>query len=132
MRYFFALLLPLFVFACTKPTGIKDVITTADSVAINYFKGNGSMDTVVNMIMLKDKSQMNKLADYVEATTTENFKCGYDGSLHFFKRDMVIQDIDFRMNDVQCMHFSFLLNGKLFTTALSPEAKQFLQLVNKK
>jgi hypothetical protein len=132
MRYFFAALPALFLFACTKPTGIKEVITSADSIAINYFKGNGSMDTVVNMVMLKDKSQMNKLADYVEATTTENFKCGYDGSLHFFKRDMVIQDIDFRMNDVQCMYFSFLLNGKVFTTALSPEAKQFLQSVNKK
>jgi hypothetical protein len=132
MKYLFTLLLSVLLFACTKPTGIKEVITTADSVAINYFKGNGSMDTVVNVIMLKDKSQMNKLADYVETTATENFKCGYDGSLHFFKRDMVVQDIDFRMNDVQCMYFSFLLNGKVFTTALSPEAKQFLQLVNKK
>jgi hypothetical protein len=90
------------------------------------------MDTVVNMVMLKDKNEIIKLADYVETGTTENYKCGYDGSLHFFKRDMVIQDIDFRMNDVQCMHFSFLLNGKVFTTALSPEAKQFLQLVNTK
>jgi hypothetical protein len=132
MKYLFTLLLSVLLFACTKPTGIKEVITRADSVAINYFKGNGSMDTVVNMIMLKDKNEINKLADYVETGTTENYKCGYDGSLHFFKRDMVIQDINFRMNDVQCMYFSFLLNGKVFTTALSPEAKQFLQMVNKK
>jgi hypothetical protein len=132
MRYFLTALLPLLLFACTKPTGIKAIITSADSIAINYFKGNGSMDTVVNMIMLKDKNKITQLADYTEATILDNLKCGYDGSLHLFKRDMVIQDINFRMNDVQCMHFSFLLNGKIFTTTLSPEAKQFLQSVNKK
>lgn len=132
MKYFFAVMPAVFLFSCTNPTGIKEVITSADSVAINYFKGNGSMDTVVNMVMLKDKVQINKLADYIETPATANFKCGYDGSLHFFKRDMVVQDIDFRMNDVQCMYFSFLLKGKVFTTVLSPEAKQFLQSVNKK
>jgi hypothetical protein len=132
MRYCFAALVPLFLFACNQPTGIKEVIASTDSVAINYFKGNGSMDTVVNMIMLKDKNEINKLADYIEIGTTQNYKCGYDGSLHFFKRDMVIQDIDFRINDVQCMHFSFTIAGKLFSTTLSPEAKQFLENVNKK
>jgi hypothetical protein len=132
MKYFFAFLLPIIFIACTNPTGIKNIAVGADSVAINYFKGNGSMDTVINMIMLKDKNEMNKLADYIEAGTTQNYKCGYDGSLHFFKRDVVIQDIDFRMNDVQCMHFSFMLAGKLFSTTLSPEAKQFLETVNKK
>jgi hypothetical protein len=132
MRYFLTALLPILLFACTKPTGIKAIITSADSIAINYFKGNGSIDTVENMIMLKDKSKITQLADYAEATIVDNLKCGYDGSLHLFKRDMVIQDINFRMNDVQCMHFSFLLNGKIFTTALSPEAKQFLLLIKTK
>ncbi len=132
MKHIFALVLSALLFACTKPTGIKEVITSADSIAINYYKGNGSMDTVVNMIMLKDKNKITQLAGYAEAATLEHLKCGYDGSLHLFKKDMVIQDIDFRMNDVQCMYFSFLLHGKIFTTALSPEAKQFLQSVNKK
>jgi hypothetical protein len=130
MKYIFASLLSALLLACTKPTGIKAVISGADSIAINYYKGNGSMDTVVNMVMLKDKNKITQLAAYAETATLEHLKCGYDGSLHLFKRDMVIQDIDFRMNDVQCMYFSFLLHGKVFTTALSPEAKQFLQSVN--
>lgn len=125
------LLLPV-LFSCTKPTGIKNVIAGADSVAINYFKGDGTADTVTNMVMLKDKSQINKLAGYVEATKTEQYKCGYDGSIHIFKRDVVLQDINFSVNDVQCMHFSFVLNNKLFSTILSAEALQFIKSVNKK
>ncbi len=131
MKPIFTLMLSALLFACTQPTGIKEVIAGADSIAINYFTGNGSMDTVVNMVMVKDKNKISQLAGYAEAATLENLKCGYDGSLHLFKRDMVIQDIDFRMNDVQCMYFSFLLNGKVFTTALSPEAKQFLESTSK-
>jgi hypothetical protein len=126
------LLLLSVLFSCSRPTGIKDVITTADSVAINYFKGDGTADTVTNMVMLKEKNQISKLADYIEAATTENYKCGYDGSIHIFKKDTVVQNIDFSLNDVQCMHFSFLINNKLFSTQLSAEALQFIKSVNKK
>lgn len=131
IKYIVLLLLPA-LFSCTNPSGIKDVIAGADSVAINYFKGDGTADTVVNMIMLKDKSQISKLADYVEAGKEEQYKCGYDGSIHIFKRHVVSQDINFTINDVQCMHFSFLLNNKLYSTKLSAEALQFIKSVNKK
>ena len=127
-----ALLLSFILFSCTNPTGIKEVVANADSVAINYFKGDGTADTVTSMVMLKDKSQISKLANYVEAAKTEQYKCGYDGSIHIFKRDVVLQDINFSFNDVQCMHFSFLLQDKLYSTSLSAEALQFLQLVSKK
>ena len=132
IKYILLLLLLPVLFSCTNPTGIKDVIAGADSVAINYFKGDGTADTVVNMVMLKDKSQITKLADYVEAGKAEQYKCGYDGSIHIFKRDVVLQDINFTVNDVQCMHFSFLLNNKLYSTKLSAEALQFIKSVNKK
>jgi hypothetical protein len=132
MKYFLIAVLALNLFSCTKPTGIKEVISGADSVAINFFKGDGTADTVTNMVMLRDKSQINKLADYVEAAKAEQYKCGYDGSIHIFKRDAVLQDISFSFNDVQCMHFSFLLNHKLFSTKLSAKAVQFLKSVNKK
>jgi hypothetical protein len=75
-------LLLFILFSCSKPSGIKNVITNADSVAINYFKGDGTADTVTNMVMLKDKNQISKLAGYIETTTTEDYKCGYDGSIH--------------------------------------------------
>ena len=126
------LLLLVTLFSCTNPTGIKEVITNADSVAINYFKGDGTADTVINMVMLRDKRQISKLADYVETDKTDAFKCGYDGSIHVFKRDVVTQNIDFSFNDVQCMHFSFLLNNKLHSTNLSPETLQFLQSISKR
>ena len=132
IKYIVSLLLLPVLFSCTKPTGIKEVIAGADSVAINYFKGDGTADTVTNMVMLRDKNLISKLADYIEAVKTEQYKCGYDGSIHIFKRHVVLQYINFTVNDVQCMHFSFLLNNKLYSTTLSAEALQFIKSVNKK
>lgn len=85
------------------------------------------MDTVVAVKIVRDKQKIDKLADYVGKRSAErNFKCGYDGSLHFFKMNQVIQDIDFRMNDADCMYFFFSQQGKFEATALSEDAKELI------
>ncbi|HTB52020.1 MAG TPA: hypothetical protein VK718_04525 [Ferruginibacter sp.] len=107
---------------------LKSITADADSVAINYFRGDGSFDTVVTVKIIRDKNAINKLSEYVAATSaTPDVPCGYDGSIHFFKQDSVVQDVYFRMNDAHCMLFSFLQDGKLTATVLSEDAKSFLQ-----
>ncbi len=129
------IVLSLFVMliSCKKSnTKIKERIINADSVAINFFKGDGSMDTVVAVRIVRDKKTIEQLSNLIGTSSTElNIKCGYDGSLHFFKQNIVQQDIDFRMNDKDCMCFSFKQNGKLAATILSPEAKELLEVLRK-
>lgn len=96
-------------------------------MAINWFKGDGSMDTVVAVKIIKDKNIINQLAKMAGGYITENYKCGYDGTLHFFKMDKVIQDIEFRMNGSDCSSFTFMLEGDVYSTALNTEAKALLQ-----
>ncbi len=124
--YFF---LTLLLTACKTPNiEIKERIADADSVAINYFKGDGTMDTVFKVVIIKDKRMLQQLETFISAATaTPDLKCGYDGSLHFFKQNMVVQDVDFRMNDAKCRYFSFKQSGTIEATYLSGEAKQLLQ-----
>ncbi len=128
---FFALL--IFFTACKRPnTKIKERINNSDSIAINYFKGDGTMDTVVAVKIVRDKKIIRQLSDLIIASSAEpNLTCGYDGSLHFFKRNMVVQDIDFRMYDVNCMFFTFKQEGIIVATKLLPEAKQLLESIKK-
>lgn len=125
---FFAMLV-----SCKRPnTEIKERLISADSVAINFFKGDGSMDTVVAVRIVRDRKTIEQLSNLIGASSTVlNIKCGYDGSLHFFKQNKVKQDIDFRMNDKDCMCFSFKQNGKIVATILSPQAKELLQTIKK-
>lgn len=132
MKTILTLLLVLALFACNNTNkAFMEKVTDADSIAINYYTGDGRMDTVVAVKILKDKQQITQLSTFIGGKGTDHYKCGYDGSLHYFKRGAVLQDVDFRMNDAQCMHFSFSLNGQLYSTALSAEARQLLESVRK-
>ena len=44
---------------------IKERITNSDSVAINYFSGDGTMDTVVAMKVIRDSKKMEQLVNYI-------------------------------------------------------------------
>ena len=130
---FFASLLVCLT-ACRTGTNknLKELTANADSVAINYFKGDGTVDTVVTVKIIRNENDINKLSDFVSANSTNpDAACGYDGSIHFFKQDSVVTDIYFRMNDEHCMLFSFLQDGKLTATTVSEDAKQFLEGVRK-
>ncbi|MFT3682845.1 MAG: hypothetical protein QM791_21485 [Ferruginibacter sp.] len=107
---------------------LKEHLIVADSIAINYFKGDGTMDTVITVKIISDKQLIGKIAGFIsEAELRENKSCGYDGSLHFFKNNMVIQDVDFRMNDEDCMRFTAKFMNKIVQTSLSADAKKLLQ-----
>jgi hypothetical protein len=128
MKKLSTLFLAALIVSCNNTnTAFVEKVKDADSVAINYFKGDGSMDSVVAVKIIRDKQKLEQLTGFIAADGTGNLKCGYDGSLHYFKKGMVAQDVDFRMNDVQCMHFSFMLNGQLFATKLPAEARQLLE-----
>jgi hypothetical protein len=106
---------------------IKERVADSDSMAINYFRGDGTMDTVVAVKIVRDKQKIKQLAGFIaERSVERNYKCGYDGSLHFFKMNQVIQDIDFRMNEEECMYFSFMHQGKSHATVLSQAAKELI------
>ena len=82
------LLLLIALAACNKPDKkIKERISNADSLAINYFKGDGTMDSVIAVKIVRDKKIIEQLISLISASSTIiNTKCGYDGSLHFLKK----------------------------------------------
>lgn len=130
MKLFAAIFL-MFVFtACNKThTALKEQIVNSDSVAINFFKGDGTMDTVVAVRIIRDKILINQLADLItEKKIDIKTNCGFDGSLHFFKMNQVIQDVNFVIQDKGCSQFSFKLitDNHWEATGLSYVAKTLL------
>jgi hypothetical protein len=117
------------LFSCNRAnTEITERIAGADSMAINYFSGDGTMDTVVAVVIIRDTKKIEQLAGLIGAHPGEsNHRCGYDGSLHFFKNDQVIQDIDFGFGPTDCMYFAFSQAGKRVFTRLTEEAKGMIK-----
>ena len=112
---------------------LNQQLALSDSVAINYFKGDGTMDTVTLVKIVKDKNTIQQMAEMITANgSAETNDCGVDGSIHLFKNDMVIKDADFRMNNNACMHFALKdEQGKAINTELTAKAKQLLEALKK-
>ena len=123
----------IFLVSCRHSNdAISRRISNSDSVAINYFKGDGTMDTVVAIKIIRDQQIIAQLAGFISAQQAEmNYACGFDGSLHFFKMNKVVQDINFGMNAAGCRYFSFVLNGKSQATNLSTAAKELITSLRK-
>lgn len=126
-------LLILLITGCNnQATQLREKIIGADSVAINYFKGDGTMDTVVAVKIIKDSVSMQQLTDLITASKTSiKSNCGYSGSIHFFKNDRVIQDVFFS-NKEDCNQFSFTDEGQRSATRLSADAIRLLQSIRNK
>ncbi|HMO62089.1 MAG TPA: hypothetical protein PKC39_07560 [Ferruginibacter sp.] len=107
---------------------LHTLLSGADSVAINYFKGNGLMDTVVAIKIIRNPEEVQQLAAFISMDVRrQNKTCGYDGSVHFFKNNMVLQDVYYRVNDAGCMFFWLTLNGRAMQCRLDEGARQLLE-----
>ena len=124
------IVITIFIPSCIRSNkAIKERIANADSVAINYFKNDGTMDAVVAVKIIRDKAILEKLTGFISAASAnESSNCGIAGSLHFFKMDRVVQDVDFAMDDKKgCMQFRFKMSpGSAWTVAELPSKVKLL------
>ncbi len=82
---------------------------------------------ITKTIQTTDAKAISRMIDFLDASATENFKCGYDGKMVFYSKKNKIQEVDFKMSNEACNHFSFLLEGKLVNTKMKAEAVDFLK-----
>lgn len=123
------LALALIIGSCQyKNTALQERLEQADSAAINFFKGDGSMDTVVAVRIIRDKAQLIQLSQFLsEKSVSEKPSCGEDASIHYFKGGVVMQDVYIGSKRNNCNRCFFVLNGERQNTELSSEARTFIQ-----
>ena len=130
----FILLLSVFFSACNDTAKqFKEKNAVADSIAINFFKAGGKMDTVTAVKIIRDKKTIDEIAGMIAASSASiKDKCTFDGSIHFFKSDRVIQDVFFNSSSKECRQFQFRLNGHHVATELDDNARDYLSVLKNK
>jgi hypothetical protein len=135
MSTFYKFLIPcLLFFSCNNvhEQG-RNIIEHSDSVAVNFFTGDGKIDSVTKVAMIKLKEDISLIENEATAATfNADKKCGYDGSLHFFKKNRVVLDIWFKKNDEKCNAFEYTYQGKLVHTKMGNKAIELLNGVQSK
>ena len=128
MRNFLFFIL-LISFCSCQQSAIKQSFSSADSLVIHFKDEQAGV--VTKTVQTTESNGINRMIDFIDAKETEQFKCGYDGKMFFYHKGEKIQEVDFKMKDESCNHFSFLLNGNMVNTKMNSEAVDFLDALEK-
>lgn len=129
MRYYLIILVAGIIFCSCKSSPVAQSFASADSLVI-HFKDEQA-GTVTKTVQTAESKAISRIIEFIDAKESELFKCGYDGKMFFYDKGNQIQEVDFKMKNDSCMHFAFLLNGKLMSTRMKNEAADFLDALEK-
>lgn len=117
-------LLPVFLFASCSGSAISKKLSGSDSLVITFNLPN--TDTIIKIVNTAEKNAIKKLAGFLNGDATEQFNCGYDGNMIFYKEGKQLLPVVFRFSEEGCRHFLFDLDNKVMCTGMSNEAVNFL------
>src|SRR6188474_202181 len=103
-----------------KQSAIKQSFSGADSVVIHFKDEQAGV--ITKTVQTAESKAINRIIEFMDAKGTEEFKCGNDGKMFFYSNGEKMQEVDFKMKDPACNHFSFLIDGKITSTKMSDEA----------
>jgi hypothetical protein len=118
-----------FIFCSCKQSAIEKSFSSADSLVIHFKDEQAGI--VTKTVETTEAPALRRMTQFIDAPETEQFKCGYDGKMFFFRKGERMQEVDFKMKNDSCRHFSFLLDGKLISTKMNNEAADFLDALEK-
>lgn len=129
MKSYLCITAAVILLCSCKQSAIKQSFSPADSVVI-HFKDEAA-GVVTKTVQTAESKAINRIIEFIDAKGTEQFKCGYDGKMFFYNKGQKMQEVDFKMKDPACNHFSFLLNETILYTKMTDEAIDFLEALEK-
>ncbi len=112
------------IISCGSSTLVKN-IDGSDRVAVRF--NHPGTDSIIKVVEATQSHAIEKLVRFADGNETEQFKCGYDGNMMFYKNGKLTGDITFNYTADGCHHFLHMADGKLTATAMSNEAADFLR-----
>lgn len=111
--------------SCSGGSAASKQLSGSDSLVVNFLKSG--TNEVVKSVATAETIAIKKVIRFVGGKETEQYKCGYDGVLMFYKKGELISDVAFNYSGEGCRHFLSTVEGELMATAMSNEAADFLK-----
>lgn len=84
-------------------------------------------DSVIKTVSTTDLNAINKLAGFLNGKEAEQFKCGYDGNLVFYKEGQTLVTAAFKYTEDGCEHILFDSGKETKSVIMNAEAKSFFK-----
>ena len=125
MRVMLFVIIIIFAACGGSGSAINKQLSGSDSLVINF--NNPQSTTLNKTVTTTEKTAIKKLINYVDSKTSEAYKCGYDGSMLYYKKGILTGDVSFNYSGDGCHHFISDVDGKFIPTTMSNEAANFLK-----
>jgi hypothetical protein len=110
--------------SCTSST-LSKKLHGSDSLVVSFNYPN--TDSIIKTVSTTEHKAVRRLLQFVDSKQTEQYKCGYDGTMTFFIQGKLVLPVVFKYSEVGCRHFLFDAGNKLRSTTMSNEAADFLK-----
>jgi len=125
MKVLFFVLPLVLLFSCNNPSPLHKKLSATDSLEI-VFNVPGT-DTVVNQVNTTDAAAIKKIVKLVDGKTADGTPCGFNGHMSFFRENQLLLQVVFAYEKEDCRQFLFDFQGRVQSTRVSNEAKDFLE-----
>jgi hypothetical protein len=118
-------LLFLVIIFCSCDESIKSSLDKqlkgTDMIKLYFYDKTGKLTNKNNIITIQDKDIINKLMQGIADETAPEYKCGYTGTIEYFKENKSILTGEFNSMP-ECSHIVFFLKKNMHSKKLSPES----------
>lgn len=118
-------LLFLTILLCSCDNSIKasldKQIAGTDMVKLYFYDKTGKLTNKNNIVTIQDKDIVSKLQQSITDETAPENKCGYTGSMEFFKAGKSILTTEFNTMP-ECSYIIFRVKDNMYSKKLSPES----------
>lgn len=125
MKILFCSMVVLLCLSCGKPSAVSKKLSGCDSLAITFNVHNS--DSIMNIVNTTEKKAIRKLANFLKGDNTMQYKCGYDGSMVFYRKREKLMAVVFNYSENGCRNFLYDMENILISTRMSNEAASFLE-----
>ncbi|MEO7923613.1 MAG: hypothetical protein ABIR30_08035 [Chitinophagaceae bacterium] len=123
MRIISLLIAGLLLISCSDNSAVSKKLSGSDSLIINF--KDISSGRITKSLVTTELKAIKRLQQFVAGKSTEEYKCGYNGSLLFYEKGNLVSDVSFNYAK-DCAHFLLSVQEKLVSTKMSNEAADFL------
>ena len=96
-------------------------IAGTDMIKLYFYDKTGKLTNKNDIVTIQDKDIINKLLQAITEESAPENKCGYTGSMEYFKGGKSILTSEFN-SMLECSHIIFRLKDNMYSKKLSPES----------
>jgi hypothetical protein len=122
MKWIMITVLAVSLISCNQ-SAVDEKLEATDSVMVQFFNEDGM---IYNAVTCTERSAINKLRSFMDNRSVTPMKCGSSGKIQFFGKGQLLLDANYHLITSDCRYFSYAIDGKQKSVAMSNEAADFI------